>query len=57
MQTNAASSATRREVQPVSNRAAESSSKRQVSGTSERDGERYELLGELATGGMATVYL
>jgi serine/threonine-protein kinase len=57
MQTNAASSATRRDVQPVSNRAAESSSKRQVSGTSERDGERYELLGELATGGMATVYL
>jgi serine/threonine protein kinase len=57
MRTNAANSATRRDAQPVSNRAGESSSKRQVSGTSERDGERYELLGELATGGMATVYL
>jgi eukaryotic-like serine/threonine-protein kinase len=45
METRAATLATRREVTPVSNR------------MTNRDGERYELLGELATGGMATVYL
>jgi serine/threonine protein kinase len=43
---DAASTATRKGGTPVSNRARR-----------ERDGERYELLGELATGGMATVYL
>ena len=41
-----ATTATRRDVVPVADRPSVGS-----------DGERYELLGELATGGMATVYL
>ena len=60
MQTNAASTATRRDGQPVSNPVTDSW-KRIVPSSSrnggEREGDRYELLGELATGGMATVYL
>ena len=59
MQTNAASTATRRDGQPVSNPVTDSR-KRIVptsSRSGEREGDRYELLGELATGGMATVYL
>ncbi len=46
MESNAATTATRRESAPVARRVSEHG-----------DGERYELLGELATGGMATVYL
>jgi eukaryotic-like serine/threonine-protein kinase len=45
METKGATLATRRHAAPVADRAANG------------DGERYELLGELATGGMATVYL
>jgi serine/threonine protein kinase len=56
MQTNAAHTATRRDGQPVSNPVTDSW-KRVVPTSSEREGDRYELLGELATGGMATVYL
>jgi serine/threonine protein kinase len=56
MQTNAASTATRRDGHPVS-KPSDESGKRSIQASSERDGERYELLGELATGGMATVYL
>jgi serine/threonine-protein kinase len=43
---------TRREVTPARSRAAESRD-----ASARHDGERYELLGELAAGGMATVYL
>ena len=58
--TNLANTATRRTGQPVSNRSTEVAKKESASASSStavRDGERYELLGELATGGMATVYL
>ena len=69
MQPDVATTATRRHGQPVSNRVSHSSARpivagqsrdssdSSVSGDSGYDGERYELLGELATGGMATVYL
>ncbi|MEA2750285.1 MAG: eukaryotic-like serine/threonine-protein kinase, partial [Myxococcales bacterium] len=58
MQTNVASTATRRDGHSVSKPVTESW-KRIVptSRDAEREGDRYELLGELATGGMATVYL
>ena len=56
METNVTRTATRRNGQPVSNGSAGTSNK-SVPALSEREGERYELLGELATGGMATVYL
>lgn len=46
METNVASTATRRDGQPP-----------RPSTDGAHEGERYELLGELATGGMATVYL
>lgn len=56
MQTNAVNEATRPDAQPVSNRA-DASAMKPLLGSSQRAGEHYELLGELATGGMATVYL
>src|SRR4051794_33570181 len=51
METNAATASTRRGSAPVARRMANVAPRRS------EDGERYELLGELATGGMATVYL
>ena len=56
MQTNAASTATRRDGHSVSKPVTDAW-KRVAPTASEREGDRYELLGELATGGMATVYL
>jgi serine/threonine-protein kinase len=56
MQTNAGSTATRRDGHSAS-QPGDGSGKRTIQASSDRDGDRYELLGELATGGMATVYL
>jgi eukaryotic-like serine/threonine-protein kinase len=56
MESNAAHSPTRRDAPAASGRAA-SSELRPTLGSGPRAGEHYELLGELATGGMATVYL